>query len=145
MNSMDGVGRLKIALSAGAATAGYLLVSPRFAAGVVAGALLETINFRHLLRSGKAFFAGRVQSWGGGFALRFLFLGAGMAAALHVGAHPIGLVLGLSIILPALIIEAYRHPPEANPAAPALPPDDPSWDSWDPWFARERDQDGDVK
>ena len=62
-STFDSVQRVNLALSAGAVAASYALVSPAFATSLAVGALIETLNFRHLLRSGKAFFAGRSQSW----------------------------------------------------------------------------------
>jgi hypothetical protein len=138
---MERVERLNLAVSAGAAAAGYALVSPAFAAGVAAGAAIEAVSFRHLLRSGRQLFEGRSLGWGAGFGLRFALLGTGIAGALWAGAHPIGLVLGLSLILPLVVVEAWRNRPPIDPGAPALPQDDPSWDRWNPWLAREREDD----
>lgn len=138
---MERVERQNLAVSAGAAAAGYALVSPAFAAGLAAGALIEALNFRHLLRSGRKLFAGDNLAWGAGYGLRFGFLGVAMATALWLGAHPIGLVAGLSVILPLVVIEAWRTRPPVQPDAPALAPDDPAWDQWNPWLARERDDD----
>jgi hypothetical protein len=50
----------------------------------------------------------------------------------------VGLVLGLSLILPAALIEAWRSRPPIVEDAPALPEDDPGWNDWNPWLARER-------
>jgi hypothetical protein len=62
-----------------------------------------------------------------------------MGSARRFGAHPLGLLLGLSLIMPAAIFEAWRARPPLDPSAPALAPDDPSWDRWNPWLARESD------
>ena len=118
-------------------------MSPTFAASVAAGALLEVVNFRGLMRAGRSMFAGSAHAWGAGWSLRFGFLAIGIGVALYAGAHPVGLVIGLSLIMPAAVIEAWRGRPPVVPDAPALPPDDPSWDRWDPWLARERDDDDD--
>ncbi len=133
----QGVERLNLALSAGAVVTSYALVSPVFALSLAAGAALEALNFRHLLRSGRRLFAAGA-SWNGGFAVRFALLALGIAGALYLGAHPVGLVSGLSLIVPAVVIAAWRNRPPIDPAAPALDPDDPSWERWDPWLARER-------
>ncbi len=58
-----------------------------------------------------------------------------------VGAHPVGLVIGLSTIIPAAILEAWRARPLIESAATGLAPDDPAWDRWNPWLARERAED----
>lgn len=143
--AIDPVERLNLALSAGAVAASFALGSPLFAASLAVGALLETLNFRTLRRSAKALFAGQLvggSGWSMIYAVRFTLLAIGMGVALYVGAHPVGLVIGLSLIVPAVVIEAWRSRPlvPAEPA-PSLPPDDPSWDRWNPWLARERDID----
>ena len=77
--------------------------------------------------------------------LRLVLLAAAMYFALELGANPIGLVLGLSLIVPATIWVAWRTvPPPLPPEAfDVPPPDDPSWDEWNPWLARERELDPD--
>jgi hypothetical protein len=140
---VDKVERLNLALCAGAVAASAPLVSAAFAASVAAGALLEVVNFRGLIRAGRSLFAGSPSGWGVGWSLRFGFLALGIGAALYAGAHPVGLVIGLSMIMPAAVIEAWRSRPPVVADAPALPPDDPCWDRWDPWLARERDPDDD--
>jgi hypothetical protein len=136
--------RTNLALSAGAAALALATTGPGFAASLIAGAALESVNFRGLHRSAAAFFAGELPG-GGGFravaGLRFLLLATGIAAALGVGAHPVGLVIGLSLVLPAALIEAWRQRPPLAPDAPCLAPDDPEWERWDAWRARERSQD----
>lgn len=130
--------RLNLALSAGVFAASWALLSPRFAGSVALGALLEAANFRALFRSSELFFQG-----GGarrpGFGLRLVLLGAAVAVALFVGAQPIGLVVGLSLIVPSIVVVAWRVRPEDGPTLPAPPPDDESWDAWNPWLARERE------
>jgi hypothetical protein len=138
---VERVERLNLALCAGAVVASYPLVSPQFAVSVAAGGLLEALNFRGLARAGQHLFDGRMGSWTAGWALRFAFLCAGMAAALYLGAHPVGLVVGLSLIVPAALVEAWRSRPPVLPDVPALAPDDPGWDRWNPWLAREEDVD----
>ncbi|MCG8436375.1 MAG: hypothetical protein MJA83_20350, partial [Gammaproteobacteria bacterium] len=61
--------------------------------------------------------------------------------ALRYGADPVGLLLGLSLIVPAVVLAAWRARPDADPNAPALSPDDPAWDAWNPWTAREHEPD----
>ena len=143
--AIDPVERLNLALSAGAVAASFALVSPLFAASLAVGAVLETVNFRGLRRSAKALFDGQLAGgagWSMAFGIRFALLAISMGVALYVGAHPVGLVIGLSLIVPAVVIEAWRNrPPEPAEPAPSLPPDDPSWDRWNPWLARERDVD----
>lgn len=140
--NLDPIERTNLKLSAGAAALSLALATPAFAASLLAGAALESVNFRGLRRSAAAFFGGDLPGSGGYralFGLRFLLLAVGIAVALGVGADPIGLVIGLSLIMPAAVIEAWRHRPPVQPDAPRLDSDDPAWESWDAWLARERE------
>ena len=58
---------------------------------------------------------------------------------MSAGAHPVGLVVGLSIAMPAAVLDAWRNrPPYVDPATlPVTPPDDPAWDRWSVWRVRE--------
>jgi len=137
--------RWNLALGVGATATSAVVAPPPFAVGVAVGAVLEAVNFRGLAAGAVRTFAG--GSAGGGLwnallALRFGMLALAILAALHGGADPRGLLLGLSVILPASVLGAWslRPPPGApQPAEPAPPPDDPSWDLWDPWLARWRE------
>jgi hypothetical protein len=143
---VEAIERTNLALSAGAAALSLALAGPSFGASVVAGAALELVNFRGLRRSAVAFFEGAIPGSAGYRALaglRFAVLASGIVASLAFGADPVGLVIGLSMIVPATVIEAWRHRPPIDPNAPALPPDDPAWDRWDVWRAREREADPD--
>jgi hypothetical protein len=134
--------RTSLALSAGAAALALAASGPGFAASLLAGAALESVNFRGLRRSAAAFLGGEIPGSGGFRAvagLRFLVLAVGIGTALAFGAHPVGLVIGLSLIIPAAIIEAWRHRPPIADDAPCLAAEDPDWERWDPWRARERD------
>jgi len=138
--TIDPIERTSFALSAGAVAASLALATPVFAASLAAGALLEAINFRGLRRSAQFLFWGQIRSgrgWQGVFALRFLLLIVGIFAALRFGADPLGLVIGLSLVMPAAVFEAWRQRPAVDPHAPALSPDDPDWERWNPWLARE--------
>ena len=142
--NMVTVQRYNLLMSAGAAAASLALVSPRFAGSLALGALVETVNFRALWRfSQRAIFGASAGSGAavGSFGLRFVALGAVIWVAIASGAHPVGLVLGLSLIVPAIVLAAWRHRPPMGPVTEAPAPDDPSWDDWNPWLARERDRD----
>ncbi len=133
--------RLNITLSAGAVAASWLLATPAFAVSLAIGAALEAVNFRGLYRSSQLVFGGQLAGRRGrsaGLGLRMALLAVGIAVAIQVGAHPVGLVIGLSLIIPAAIIEAWRSRPAVDPDAPSLPPDDEAWERWNPWLARER-------
>jgi hypothetical protein len=145
MLRVERVERLNLVLCAGAVAASLPLISPGFALSVAAGALLEALNFRGLFRAGRSFFAGRSPGWSAGWALRFALLAVGIGAALALGAHPVGLVVGLSLIVPAAVIEAWRSRPPIQEDAPAIAPDDPGWTRWNPWLARERDPDDEAE
>jgi hypothetical protein len=135
--------RWNLAFSAGACAASWALVSPRFAASLALGAVLEMLNFRALWGHAERVLLGRGAAGAamGAFGLRFVLLGAVLFVALDAGAHPVGLVVGLSLMVPAVLLAAWQRRPGAGPLAPAPPPDDPSWDDWNPWLARERRRD----
>jgi hypothetical protein len=119
------------------------LATPGFALSLALGAMLETINFRGLHRAARFIVfetVGGVRGWIFVFALRFTLLSTAVGASIYFGANAVGLLIGLSLIVPAVLIEAWRTRPPINPDAPALDPDDPSWDHWNPWLVRERDE-----
>jgi hypothetical protein len=140
--NLDPIERTNLALSAGAAALSLAFAPPAFAASLLAGAALESVNFRGLRRSAELFFGGGLPGSGGFRALsglRFLLLAVGIAVGLGLGAHPVGFAIGLSLIMPAALIEAWRQRPPIDPDAPALGSDDPAWKRWDAWTARERE------
>ena len=140
--SIDPIERANLTLSAGAVAASLVFASPAFAAGLAAGALLEAVNFRGLRRQAQFLFWGEIRSgggWTGVSALRYGLLVIGIFAALYFGADPAGLLVGLSLIMPAAVVAAWRSRPAVDPSAPALDPEDPAWERWNPWLARERD------
>ena len=138
---------LNLGLSAGAVAISWVALSPLFAASLAAGAALEAANFRSLRRSCQVIFQSGVSGGGGAavsaFGLRFALLAVAVGLALHLGAHPVGLLIGLSLIVPSVVIAAWMARPEPAPATPAPSPDDPSWDEWNPWLAREREAEED--
>jgi hypothetical protein len=139
---IDPIERTNLVLSAGAVAAGWWLVTPAFALSLGFGALLEAVNFRGLRRSAQFLFWGQIQTgrgWSGLFALRFGLLVIGIGSSLALGADPAGLLVGLSLIMPAAVFEAWRARPPIDATAPALAPDDPGWDGWNAWLARERE------
>jgi hypothetical protein len=143
---IDPIERTNLTLSAGAVAASLVLASPAFTLSLAFGALLETLNFRGLRRQAQFLFWGQIKSggvWNGVFALRFGLLVIGICGALYFGADPAGLIIGLSIIMPAAVIEAWRARPPVDPTAPSLSPEDPAWEAWNPWLAREREPEED--
>jgi len=144
--------RMNLTLSAGAVAASFALAPTHFAWSVAAGAALEAVNFGALVRSGRELFRGEVQGgagWIGLFGLRFALLAPAVVIALWAGAHPVGLVVGLSVAMPAALLAAWRARPPVLEPDPELvvPADDPSWDRWSVWRVREvprRDEFGDA-
>jgi hypothetical protein len=139
---LDAIERTNLAISAGAVVAGYAAGSSAFATSVALGAAIEAANFRALRSGARRLFAGDLSvghAWVAGFGLRFLVLAGAIALSLRAGAHPLGLVLGLSTIVPAVVVAAWRGRPPVGSPEPGPPPEDPSWDAWNPWLARERD------
>lgn len=141
---IDPIERLNLTISAGTVAASYALASPLFAASVALGSALEAMNFRALRAGAQRLFTGDLavgQLWALAFAFRFVALAAAIFFSLRSGAHPVGLVLGLSSIVPAALAGAWLQRPPVHPAEPEPPlaSDDPSWDRWSVWLARERD------
>ena len=138
----DTTERLNLTIAGGAIAAAAAFASPLFAVSLALGAVLEVANFRALRRSTEAIFSGQLggaRGWSAGFGLRFAFLAVAMTVAIGAGAHPVGLVIGLSTIVPAVVIAAFREEiPVATSSLPVPPPDDPSWDEWNPWTASPR-------
>jgi hypothetical protein len=139
---LERVERLNLGLSAGAVVASFALTTPHFATSLAVGAFLEAVNFGAMYRGAERFFAGEFSGagpWVGLFATRFLLLAVGLFVVLSAGAHPVALLIGLSIAMPAVLIDAWlRRPPVLDAEQlPALDPDDPSWDQYSIWQAGE--------
>jgi hypothetical protein len=131
---------MNLTLSVGAVAATWWLVSPVFAASLGFGALLEAVNFHALHQQARLLFWGQIRSggsWTGLYGLRFGLLVIGIGGSVALGADPIGLMIGLSLIMPVSVWAAWRNRPTVDPNAPALDPDDPEWDRWNAWLARE--------
>ncbi len=140
--------RMNLTLSAGAIAASFAVAGPHFASSLALGALFEALNFRALNRTARALFDGEIaggKPWVTVLAFRLVALVAAIAFAIHAGAHPIGLVLGLSMAMPASVIVALRNRPPVVPAEEleSLPPDDPSWDTYSIWRFREVEREED--
>lgn len=139
---LDTTERLNLTLSASAVAVSWTLASGAFALALALGSAIEAVNYRVLRRATERFFAGELagsSAWTAGYGLRFVFVGVAMAAALAAGAHPVGLVLGLTMIVPSAVVAAWRTQPPTLPTFAVPPPEDPSWERWNPWLARERD------
>lgn len=142
------VERLNLTVSASAVAASWWLVSPVFALSLGFGALLEAVNFRGLHQQTQLLFFGQIKSggsWTGLYGLRFGLLVIGIGGALALGADPIGLLLGLSLIMPTTVWVAWRNRPAIDPNAPTLDPEDDEWERWNPWLARERPDEDDEE
>lgn len=131
------VERLNLTLSAGAVAASFA-VSPLFAGSLAAGAALEALHFRSLHAAARRFFAGDLGGpgmWLGVFGIRLAALGAAVVLAIGAGAHPVALVIGLSMVMPAVLIDAWRNRPEVIDQRdyPVPLPDDPAWDRFSVW------------
>lgn len=138
--SIDPIERWNLAISAGAVATSLALATPAFATSLAVGAALEAANFRALRRCAQFLFWGVMpgqRAWAAVFGLRFILLATGICGALYFGADAAGLLIGLSLIMPATVIEAWRSRPPIDPNAPRLDDDDPSWERWNPWLARE--------
>lgn len=108
-----------LGLSASAVAASYALATPHFATSLAAGAFLEAINLGAIHRASQRLFAGEMMSraWVGGLSLRFIILGTAIYLTMRAGANPIALLIGLSIAMPATLIDAWlNRPPIVDPA-----------------------------
>jgi len=107
-----------LGLSASAVAASLALETPHFATSLAAGAFLEAVNLGALRRAALRFFGGQLtRSWTGAFALRFLLLAAGIFLTLQAGANPAAMLIGLSLAMPAVLVDAWiNRPPILDPA-----------------------------
>jgi hypothetical protein len=139
--SLDPLERLNLTFSAGAVAVSALVATPAFALSCALGAGLEAVNFRALRASAAQLLSGQLQgapAWVALLGMRLSMLLVSMAVALGAGAHPIGLLLGVSMVVPAVLVGAWIWRPAVDPNAPALAPDDPEWEAWDAWRAAPR-------
>src|SRR5262245_510553 len=130
-----------LAFSAGASALGFALVSPRFAAGLAVGAVLEIANFRSMWRSCERIFLYSENGAGPAvatFGLRFILLGGVIFLALRGGIDAAGLLVGLSLVVPASLLAAWRARPPVLADAPALAPETQGRCRWNPVRARWR-------
>jgi len=140
--ALEPVERVSFALSASAVAASFALATPHFATSLAIGAALEALNLRAMLRASNKLFGGQIAGgapWVGGYSSRFGLLAIAIVAALHFGADPAGLLVGLSLAMPAVVYWAWRNrPPVVDcPDVPVPDPEDPSWDRWSVWRAKE--------
>jgi hypothetical protein len=134
--------RLNLGISAGAIAVSLAVASPLFSGSLALGVALEAVNFRALHVSSARLFSGELRGgrpWVMLLAMRLTMLLGSTGVALAAGAHPIGLLIGVSTIVPAALIGAWLMRPPIDPSAPSLPPDDPSWDLYSVWRAEERE------
>lgn len=139
---IDPIERFNLALAAGGVAGSYALAGPAFASSLALGAAFAALNFRALRTASEKLFSGELAGsgpWVALFGLRFALLAVAIGLALHAGAHPAALVIGLSLIVPSAVAGAWLMRPAVDPSAPALDADDPEWDVWNPWLAREVD------
>jgi len=142
LQRLASIERLNLTISAGAVAASFALATPHFAASLAAGAALEAVNLGAMHRASRRLFGGEIQGagpWIGVFGLRFGLLAAGIVLAMGAGAHPVGLVVGLSVVVPAAIVDAWlNRPAYVDPdTLPVTAADDPIWDRWSVWRVRE--------
>lgn len=114
------VERLNLGLSAGAVAASFAFVTPHFAGSLAAGALLEALNLGVIHRGARKLFGGELEgarAWIGVFSMRFLTLAAAIFVILQAGANPAALLIGLSLVMPATLVDAWlNRPPVVDPA-----------------------------
>jgi hypothetical protein len=129
------------AFSACAALAAFLFATPKVAFSLLLGAALQTMNFRGLFGIALAAFANEARA-ASGYALRLPILGVLVFLAIRAGVDAAGLLVGLTTLVPAVVVAAWQARPRAVASPELLPklaPDDPSWDQYNPWLARENE------
>lgn len=134
--------RLNLGIASGALAVSLVVAPPAFSSSLALGIALEAVNFRALRLSAQRLLSGQLGgsgTWVALLGMRLTMLLLSMGIALAAGAHPLGLLAGVSTIVPAALVAAWLWRPPVDPAAPALPPDDPSWDHYSVWLARERE------
>jgi len=141
---LDPIERVNVTLSAGAVAASCALAPPQFTVGLVVGAALEALNLRAQVRAARSLFSGEADGSRAGatsFGIRFGLMVLGTVAALAWGIDAAGLLVGVSLAMPAVVLWAWRNRPPVLDLGPeaALAPDDPSWDRWSVWRAGEVD------
>jgi len=114
------VEQLNLGLSAGAVAVSFAFVTPHFATSLAAGAFLEAINLGAIHRGARKLFKGElaaVRGWLGMLSLRFILLALAIFVTMQAGANPAALLIGLSLAMPATVIDAWIHrPPVVDPA-----------------------------
>ncbi len=142
--SLHPLERVNLTLSTGSVAALLAFAPAPFASSFALGAALEAINFRALVACSARLFSGEVagaQPWAALMAMRLFVLCTAMGVALWGGAHPLGLLAGVSTIVPAVAVAAWIHRPTDLTPLAGLEPDDPSWDRWSVWRAGEIEPD----
>jgi hypothetical protein len=133
------VEQLNLGLSASAVAVSYAVATPHFAISLAAGALLEALNLGAILRAARRLFSGEMLTtgWVGVLSLRFVLLAVAIYVTMQLGVHPIAFVVGLSIVMPATLIDAWwNRPPIIDPAELPVLVDD---------LAEATDEDGDSQ
>lgn len=113
------VEQLNLGLSAGAVAASFAFATPHFATSLAAGAALEAINLGAIHRLAKRLFSGAMMTggWVGVLSMRLVLLSLAIYVTMRLGAHPVALLIGLSITMPATLIDAWlNRPPIIDPA-----------------------------
>jgi len=137
------VERLNLGLSTGAVAASFAFATPHFAGSMAAGAFLEALNLGLIHRGARRLFGGELggaRSWIGVFSLRFLVLASAIFVTMQAGADPAALLIGLSLAMPATVIDAWlNRPPVIDPATlPTLPVEESEddlayWENYSVW------------
>jgi len=114
------VEQLNLGLSAGAVAVSFAFLTPHFATSLAAGAFLEALNLGAIHRGARKLFKGEsadVRGWLGVLSLRFILLALAIFVTMQAGANPAALLIGLSLAMPATVIDAWVHrPPVVDPA-----------------------------
>ena len=129
-------------------TLAWLFGPSGVAVSILFGASIVAVNFFLLYRNCQAIFAGAADGERNGkvaaalgFSLRFLLLLLVVAVSIYIGTHPIGLVIGLSLIVPSILVHTWINRPATDEASAFN--DEEGWETWNPSLAREEVTDED--
>ncbi len=90
---------------------------------VALGSVLGGVNLALLHRSSAKLFSGELKGatgWSAIFLLRFLLFALAIGVSLGSGIDPVGLIIGFSTILPAVVVATWKTRPAVTAAQAEL-------------------------
>ena len=112
---------MNLTLSTGGVAAVLAFAPSGFASSYALGVALEAVNFRALVACSARLFSGELEGgrpWAVLMAMRLFVLCSALAVALWGGAHPLGLLAGVSTVVPAIAVAAWIQRPQGAEPLP---------------------------